>query len=235
MRMNAQLHHDGNAKEPKSQLWLFCQEPGRRQQVRGALDPSGFDIVPVDTTALPGPGDTDPLFVIVDATQIARGTEIVAEFRMAHPACAVLAIVTSLRDALVFPLLRLGVKGLIVCSDIPRDLARAASMLRAGGYWISRMVLSRFVDAVLPDLKTRPPLAVSPEVTSEEREVLHLALDNLSVKEIAKRLSLSEQMVNLHISRIFRKFRVGRTTDLILLWLHQSDSGSLIRSGSATT
>ena len=49
-------------------------------------------------------------------------------------------------------------------------------------------------------------------------------LDNLSNKEIANKLNISERTAKFHVSNLLTKYGVGRRADLILLW-YQREAG----------
>ena len=65
-------------------------------------------------------------------------------------------------------------------------------------------------------LSGRPQSGLSASITGREREVLGTLLDNLSNKQIAERLHISERTVKFHVSNLLAKFRLPRRQDLIL-------------------
>ena len=105
------------------------------------------------------------------------------------------------------------------------QLAQAVRAVAAGGFWVPRPVLSKFVDWILEGLGPRRwsfgPAYVSPR----EQEVLEALLANMSNKEIAQRLTLSERTVKFHVSNVLAKFGVQRRTDLILLYWQSRPEG----------
>lgn len=115
-----------------------------------------------------------------------------------------------------FSLLRLGVKGLLSYSEAREQLPRALQAVAAGGFWVPRSLLSRFVDSMLSSARSRRWVAGSSDLSRREREVLDALLGNLSNKEIASKLHISERTVKFHISNLLAKFGVQRRTDLIL-------------------
>ncbi|MDQ2970452.1 MAG: helix-turn-helix transcriptional regulator [Acidobacteriota bacterium] len=58
-------------------------------------------------------------------------------------------------------------------------------------------------------------------MSPREREVHELLMENLSNKEIAKRLHMSERTVKFHVSNLLGKHGVKRRADLILLAFSQ--------------
>lgn len=119
-------------------------------------------------------------------------------------------------------LLRQGVKGLLNYTEARDQLPRAVPLVCAGGYWVPRAVLSRFVDSILGGNDNRRfrgnPGA---ELSRREQEVLTGLLENLANKEVASRLNISERTVKFHVSNLLAKFGVRRRADLILLCYQQ--------------
>ncbi len=130
----------------------------------------------------------------------------------------VLVVGERFTEANSFPLLRLGVKGLVPYAQAREQLPEAVRATAAGGFWVPRRVLSRFVDWVLESLGPRRWTFGPAYVSPREQEVLEALLANLSNKEIAQRLSLAERTVKFHVSNVLSKFGVQRRTDLILLY-----------------
>jgi DNA-binding CsgD family transcriptional regulator len=77
-------------------------------------------------------------------------------------------------------------------------------------------VVSGFVNSTL---SARRPRLVSSNASLSRREgeVHDLLMQNMSNKEIAKRLQMGERTVKFHVSHLLRKHGVKRRADLILL------------------
>ncbi|HXM80176.1 MAG TPA: helix-turn-helix transcriptional regulator, partial [Thermoanaerobaculia bacterium] len=85
-----------------------------------------------------------------------------------------------------------------------------------GGFWVPRGLLSRFVDWTLVAGRRPGPSTALVPLSPREREVHELLMENLSNKEIAKRLIVSERTVKFHVSNLLEKHGVKRRADLIL-------------------
>jgi DNA-binding NarL/FixJ family response regulator len=142
---------------------------------------------------------------------------IVSTVARQSPGARVLVIAEEFREANAFPLLRLGVKGLLKFSEMPSQLARVVGVVAAGGFWVPRALLSAFLDTIRGSPHARLPPVVSRDLTEREREVLEGLLQNLQNKEIAKKLQISERTAKFHVSNLLAKFGVQRRADLILL------------------
>ena len=120
-------------------------------------------------------------------------------------------------DSNSFSLLRLGVKGLLTYVEARDQLIRALPLVSNGGFWVSRQLLSGFVDSILTGQGRRLKTDTVTNLSRREQEVLDSLLENLSNKEIASRLNIAERTVKFHVSNLLNKFGVRRRADLILL------------------
>ncbi len=127
-------------------------------------------------------------------------------------------------DANAFPLLELGAKGLLNYSQASQHLPEAVKTVAEGGFWVDRQLLSRFMDSVVHSARRRFVKARPRRLSPREREVLECLLENLSNKEIAKRLDISERTAKFHVSNLLAKFDVRRRIDLIMLQFHDQRS-----------
>lgn len=188
-----------------------------------ALKPLGFRLqsVRLESSLPPDIGSLEvpaaDIFIL-DAIPGPRSTEaLVAHVRERHPEAHLVALAEHFDENQAFPLLRLGVKGLLHYAQAETQLPRAVEAVAGGGYWVSRWLLSRFVDNMLTESggPLLPPLPA--ELSRREREVLDALLENLSNKEIGSKLNISERTVKFHVSNLLQKFGVQRRADLILL------------------
>ena len=164
-----------------------------------------------------------PLYV-VDACMPTTAALLVSEIIDRYPESRVVAVSEKFDEANAFPLLRLGTKGLLTYSEARSDLPAAFDALLEGSYWVPRVLLSRFVESILPSSRNRTMISSSVGLSRREREVLQAVLDNLSNKEIAGQLNISERTAKFHVSNLLAKFGVQRRADLIVM----SFSGSAL-------
>lgn len=139
------------------------------------------------------------------------------------PETRVIVVAEELAEPFAFPLLKAGVKGLLTYVGARRQLLPALAAISKGGYWVPRVLLTRFLDAFLAP--STAPLPWRPtSISRREQDVLDALLQNLSNKEIASRLDIAERTVKFHVSNLLAKFRVQRRADVIL---HSFQSGAL--------
>ncbi|HLW80826.1 MAG TPA: response regulator transcription factor [Candidatus Acidoferrales bacterium] len=135
-----------------------------------------------------------------------------------YPKARVLVLASKHSDAGTFDLLKLGVKGLLAYGQAEKQWQDALPLVAAGGYWVPRSVLSRFVESIIAARKPGMSSNKTPGTLSRrEREVLESLLQNLSNKEIASQLNISERTVKFHVSNLLQKHGVRRRADLIVM------------------
>lgn len=154
---------------------------------------------------------------VVDAQMPHLAAEAVIGAILDHSSGARILVVSDrMMDHDAFALLRLGVKGFVLYKDIEEKLPRALDIVGAGGFWAPRALLSRFMDEQVSNLRGRRLAGRSAGISGRERAVLESLLQNLSNKEIAERLHISERTAKFHVSNRLAKFRLRRRQDLIL-------------------
>ena len=155
---------------------------------------------------------------VIEANARHRATEaIVEEILSRYPDARLLVVAEKFDETNAFPLLRVGVKGLLCYPELSRSLVRAIDEVASGGFWVPRALLSRFVDWTLAGVRRPRRSNGLGQLSRREREVHDLVMENLSNKEIAQRLHMSERTVKFHVSNILGKHGVKRRADLILM------------------
>ena len=167
---------------------------------------------------------------IVDCELRAAEEAFVGWLKGRHPSAQIVVVANALSEATVFPLLRLGVKGLVTHEQVAEDLVRAVTTVASGGYWVPRTLLSHFVDSVLKKTKPQLPSGSVDGLTRRQKEVLDSLIANLSNKEIATALNISERTVKFHVSILLEKFGVRRRADLILICYQDSQLRTFLDS-----
>ena len=161
-----------------------------------------------------------PIYV-VDEQGLLPGADMLVRGMLERlPSARALVVVHSLSEENGFPLLRVGVRGLLTYEETRQDLPRALRIVSKGGMWVTRALLSVFVESILSDLGPRATVGTSTGLSGREKEVLKALLENLANKEIAYRMNISERTVKFHVSNLLRKFGVQRRHDLILAFMH---------------
>ena len=185
-----------------------------------ALEGLAAECVHLETARIPEAGGLSlPLaeIYLIEAYEKGRAAELIARELLARdPEARLLIVLEKCEESTAFPLLRLGVKGLLCYSDLSVHLGRAVRELAEGGFWVTRTILSGFVNSTLSARRPRL-VSLNASLSRREGEVHDLLMQNMSNKEIAKRLQMGERTVKFHVSNLLGKHGVKRRADLILL------------------
>ena len=118
----------------------------------------------------------------------------------------VLVLTTFDLDDYVYEALRSGASGFLLKDASARELAEAVRLVAAGDALLAPGVTRRLIAEFA---RRRPPaparLACLDALTPRETEVLRLIAEGLANAEIAARLTIGEQTVKTHVSRILTK------------------------------
>jgi len=201
-------------------LWLHPLVAGEFHRLLPAPD---FELISLraDTDLKAGGHDSVPkdasLYVVEGDFRRGETEALIGNVLSWNPSARIMVMAEEFKEEHAFSLLRLGTKGLLAYAEAGDQLPRAVREVAAGGYWVPRSVLSRFVDnALLSAPPLRPP-ARAVNLTPREREVLEDLLLNLSNKEIAKKRHISGRTAKFHVSNVLAKHGVRRRSDLLLL------------------
>jgi DNA-binding NarL/FixJ family response regulator len=147
--------------------------------------------------------------------------EVVVRILSREPHARVLVIGESFDDANAFPLLTMGVKGIVRRGELKADLTRALSAVHQNGFWVPRQLLSKFIGNVLHSTRRMLFALGSSELTESQASLLNNLLETESDDELARKLSVSEVELKSRVAELMRKFNVRRRYDLVLL-AHQA-------------
>ena len=223
----AKAHAKSNLK-----VCLLSPHPMVLDEFHRLLEDSGFQITSKQLDSMLAPDlrnlDVPKASVyVVDAHAARQATGALLGNILDRFATARLLVVgDNIKEADSFALLRQGAKGILTYAEAREQLSRALPQVAAGGIWVPRPVLSRFVDSILSTTQGRRLRGDSPaELSRREQEVLAGLLENLANKEVADRLHISERTVKFHVSNLLAKFGVRRRADLILLCYQRRGAG----------
>jgi DNA-binding NarL/FixJ family response regulator len=220
------------AAKSNLKVCLLSPHPMVLDEFRRLLESSGFQIVSKQLDSMLAP-DLRNLEVprgavyVIDAHAARQATgALLGNILDRFPTARLLVVGDKLKEADSYTLLRQGVKGILNYEEAREQLPRALPLVAAGGFWVPRTVLSRFVDSILSSTQGRRLRGDSPaELSRREQEVLNGLLENLANKEVADRLHISERTVKFHVSNLLAKFGVRRRADLILLCFQRRTAG----------
>ncbi len=138
------------------------------------------------------------------------GLEALPQFKLRQPEAKVVLLTIHASDDYAFAALRLGARGFLLKNIAPQRLVAALRGVERGELAVSRAVLSRFVGEALKLSAPRGEgVAAVGGLTPRETEVLSELGSGASYRDIAGRLSMSENTVKVHVHNILQKLELS--------------------------
>lgn len=149
--------------------------------------------------------------------EAALGTiEVLQEVHAQSPETKTLIIGSSLAEAYISRALCLGGRGFLNASD-PTDYAKAIRVVAAGDLWVARNTLVQLLRDVLQGpTQSHAPCASDP-LTAREQQIVACIARGMTNKEIGKHLGVSDRTIKAHLRHVFKKLKISRRIQLLLL------------------
>ena len=149
------------------------------------------------------------------------GIEATRQILKEHPHIGVVLVTMFDDPESVFSGMRAGVCGYVLKEAEPEELQRAVEAAYRGEVILCPRIAKRVLDHFGTGERDRQTGVPYEHLTHRELEVLQLAAEGRSNKEIAARLVISEKTVKNHIANIFSKLQVNDRTQAILYALRK--------------
>ena len=127
-----------------------------------------------------------------------------------HPRLKVILVTMHTTPDYVLEAFRAGVSGYVLKQSSPQELEAAIRQVTLGNSYVSPLVTKEALTMVSTPGETAP----AAPLTLRQREVLQLAAEGYTAKEIANTLNISPKTVEFHKNRIMRQIGVHSTTEL---------------------
>ncbi|MFB3922926.1 MAG: LuxR C-terminal-related transcriptional regulator [Terriglobia bacterium] len=150
-------------------------------------------------------------------------SECLRRLRTEHPGAKFVVMDQEESKENIIRMLLLGINGFVPYRDVPQFLAAAIHSVASGKMWVSREILTEYVQRTAT--LTRNGGSGFESLTFRENQIIELVKRRLSNKEIADILSIRESTVKFHLSNIFSKLQVSNRHALI-----DKDRGSADRA-----
>jgi DNA-binding NarL/FixJ family response regulator len=167
----------------------------------------------------------EPDVVLMDiALPALDGIEATRRIKRSHPDIAVLALTAYDDDQHVTALLEAGAAGYLLKDVSAAALAGAIRAVHAGESVLHPDIAQRIISRLAeprPSVEARRPPRPEAPATDRERQVLFLAAEGMTNREIANQLGISARTVQVHLSNLFTKMGVASRTEAVLTALRQ--------------
>jgi two-component system response regulator NreC len=142
------------------------------------------------------------------------GLEVARQVSERSPQTRVVILSMHSSEAYVLEALRHGAAGYVLKASSAADLIKAVREVTAGRHYLSPPLSEHAIAAYVQKAKDAT-LDKYETLTTREREVLHLAAEGYSNREIAERLSISSYTAMTHRANLMRKLDLHGQTDLV--------------------
>ena len=160
--------------------------------------------------------DLVPDVILMDIKMpVIGGIEATQQILQENPHIGVILVTMFDDPESVFSGMRAGARRYVLKEAEPEELRRAIEAAYLGEFILCPIAAKKLLSHFWKETKPQPGLRYE-ELTQRELQVLQLAADGLSNKEIAGKLVISEKTVKNHTANIFSKLQVNDRTQAIL-------------------
>lgn len=144
------------------------------------------------------------------------GIEAARKINAELPTTKIVMLTVSDEDTDLVEAIKAGASGYLLKEVDPTEIATAVRQTFAGHSLLSPAVASKLVSEFAAVSKRADERALRPQLTDRELEVLQLAADGLTNRQIGRRLTISENTVKNHIRNILEKLHLHSRMEAVL-------------------
>jgi len=152
---------------------------------------------------------------------VMSGIEATRNILQENPHIGVILVTMFDDPESVFSAMRAGARGYVLKEAEPEELRRAVEAAFRGEVMLCPIIAKKVLEHFRREPKRQQQGLPYEELTQRELQIIQLAVEGLSNKEIAGKLVISEKTVKNHIANIFSKLQVNDRTQAILYALRK--------------
>jgi DNA-binding NarL/FixJ family response regulator len=155
-----------------------------------------------------------------------RGFQALERLREAKLHTRVIAVCEHGKQSDCVRAVKLGCRGVLPENTPPDMILKSVRKVHDGELWLDRVTTGEVLRQLTQDLPVGPKMRdretkISP-LSPREREIVGLVTQGFKNKELAERLTISEQTVKNHMHNIFDKLGVSDRLELALYAIHNN-------------
>jgi len=144
------------------------------------------------------------------------GIEAARKINADLPTAKIVMLTVSDDDTDLVDAIKAGASGYLLKEVDPTEIATAVRQTYAGHSLLSPAIASKLVTEFAAISKRADERALRPSLTDRELQVLQLAADGLTNRQIGRRLTISENTVKNHIRNILEKLHLHSRMEAVL-------------------
>jgi DNA-binding NarL/FixJ family response regulator len=193
---------------------LADDHPVVRHGLRGLLEREGFAVAGEAADgkeAIRIARELRPEVAVLDLSMpLVSGLEAARTLQNEEVVKGVVLLTVHREDHYVLEALRAGIRGYVLKSQAPQDIAEAIRRVAKGGVYLSPGLSELLIDAYV---NRREPVA--DPLSPRERQVLQLVAEGKTTKEVAVVLDISVKTADSHRTRLMKKLDIHETAGLV--------------------
>ena len=146
------------------------------------------------------------------------GFKLVASIQKKYPKISTLVLSMHSEPMIISKLIKQNINGYLLKNAEKEELLKAINLLANGENYFSNEVKEIYTESSFNRDKKNDFL---PELSRREKDVLKLIIEELTTKEIAEKLFISQHTVESHRKNIFSKLNVKNVAGLVKLTLEK--------------
>jgi DNA-binding NarL/FixJ family response regulator len=139
------------------------------------------------------------------------GLDAITSIKTLTPATQIIMLTSYDLDENIRTAVSRGASGYLLKSSTPSDIINAIEKVQKGGSPLDPMITKRMMEAFLAQRSVENRY----DLTSREKDILECLASDLTVQEVASKLSLSYFTVDTHIKNIYQKLDVHNRHGLV--------------------
>jgi two-component system, NarL family, response regulator DegU len=157
-----------------------------------------------------------PDVVIVDLQMpVMDGAEVSEAIATKYPEVKIIILTMHDSEKFILHMMETGVHAFLLKNTEPEELEKAIYAVMEKDFYHNDLVAAVLRKNVKEKKSAQRPMFRQSELTEREKEILILTCQELTIKEIGQKLSLSENTVRNHKVNIMEKVGVNNTVGLV--------------------
>lgn len=144
------------------------------------------------------------------------GIEVLRALRISHPTLRTLVLAATVDRRQTLEILQLGARGILLKDVVADRLAMACRAVVAGRYWLGDSTVTDIVQAMADPGGLQLPDPNGTTLTARQLQIVKAVVEGRSNKDIAEKLSISEETVKRHLTIIFDKTGMSSRLELAM-------------------
>jgi DNA-binding NarL/FixJ family response regulator len=144
------------------------------------------------------------------------GLDAVRTLAASAALCRIVLLAAAIEKSQIVEALQFGARGIVLKDAVTQMLFKCVRTVVAGEFWVEREIVAHLVHHLRPASSERDPVMTKFGLTPRELQVIGTVMAGYSNKEMAQRLSISEDTIKHHLSNIFDKLGVSSRLELAL-------------------